>query len=186
MLGVLFFWEDNQREYPWGGGCGRALMGAREGSHGVVDSRGQPCTARSVGASGHVLTMARRHKRCRFDPWVGKIPWRRAQQPTPVFWPGEFHGQRSLAGYSPWGCKESDRTSLSLSGLFTCGCRCWLNLVIYTDIYAVTSLYCFYFFSFNDCILKLRKWSSIKNWNCLLVCNKWFLLLTDPLNLKWK
>ena len=112
--------------------------------------------------------------------------WRRKWQPTPVPLPGESHGQRSLAGYTPWGRKESDRTSLSLSGLFTCGCRCRLNLVIYTDIYAVTSLYCFYFFSFNDCILKLRKWSSIKNWNCLLVCNKWFLLLTDPLNLKWK
>ena len=38
-----------------------------------------------------------------FDPWVGKIPWRRAQQPTPVFLPGESHGQRILAGYSPWG-----------------------------------------------------------------------------------
>ena len=46
-----------------------------------------------------------------FDPWVGKIPWRRAWQPAPVFLPGESHGQRSLAGYSPW-CpwshKESD------------------------------------------------------------------------------
>ena len=51
-----------------------------------------------------------------FDPCVGKIPWRRKWQPTPVFWPGEFHGQRSLAGYSPWGCKELDRTEqLSLS-----------------------------------------------------------------------
>ena len=35
----------------------------------------------------------------RFDPWVGKIPWRRDWLPTPVFWPGGFHGQRSLAGY---------------------------------------------------------------------------------------
>ena len=41
-------------------------------------------------------------------PWVGKIAWRRAWQPTPVFWAGESHGQRSLAGYSPKGCKESD------------------------------------------------------------------------------
>ena len=41
-----------------------------------------------------------------FDPWVGKIPWRRAWQPTPVFLPGETHGQRSLVGYSPWGHKE--------------------------------------------------------------------------------
>ena len=45
-----------------------------------------------------------------FNPWVRKIPWRMAWQPTPVFQPGEFHGQRSLAGYSPWGCKESDTT----------------------------------------------------------------------------
>ena len=48
-----------------------------------------------------------------FDPWVGKIPWRRERLPTPVFWPGEFHGL-----YSPWGRKESDTTeqlSLSLS-----------------------------------------------------------------------
>ena len=42
----------------------------------------------------------RRHKRLRFDPWVRKIPWKRAQQPTPVFLPGESHGQRSLVGYS--------------------------------------------------------------------------------------
>ena len=45
-----------------------------------------------------------------FDPWVGKIPWRRAWQPTPVFLSGESHGQRSLVGYSPWGRKESDTT----------------------------------------------------------------------------
>ena len=43
-----------------------------------------------------------------FDPWVGKIPWRRPWQPTPIFLPGESHGQRSLAGYSPWGGKELD------------------------------------------------------------------------------
>ena len=49
-----------------------------------------------------------RHKRHRFDPWVGEIPWRRAWQPTPVLSPGESQGQRSLAGYSPWGRKESD------------------------------------------------------------------------------
>ena len=41
-----------------------------------------------------------------FDPWVGKIPWRRAWQPTPVFLPGESHGQRSLVGYSLWGHKS--------------------------------------------------------------------------------
>ena len=49
-----------------------------------------------------------------FDPWVGKIPWRRERLPTSVFWPGEFHGL-----YSPWGRKELDMTeqlSFSLSG----------------------------------------------------------------------
>ena len=37
--------------------------------------------------------------RCGFDPWLGKIPWGRERLPTPVFWPGEIHGQRNLAGY---------------------------------------------------------------------------------------
>ena len=45
------------------------------------------------------------------DPWVGKIPWRRKGQPSPVFLPGEFHGQRNLVGYSPWVAKS--RTLLS-------------------------------------------------------------------------
>ena len=51
-----------------------------------------------------------RRCRCRFDSWVGKIPWRRKWHPTPVFLLGKFHGQRSLVGYSPWGCEESDTT----------------------------------------------------------------------------
>ena len=45
-----------------------------------------------------------------FDPWVGKIPWRREWHPTGVFLPGETHEQRSLAGYSPWDHTESDMT----------------------------------------------------------------------------
>ena len=49
-------------------------------------------------------------RRSRFDPWVVKSPWRREWLPTPVFLPGEFHGQRSLVGYSPWGHKESGTT----------------------------------------------------------------------------
>ena len=46
----------------------------------------------------------------KFDPWLGKIPWRRKWQPTPVFLPGKPHGQRSLAGYSPWGRIKLDIT----------------------------------------------------------------------------
>ena len=49
-------------------------------------------------------------RRSRFDPWVGKIPWRRKWQPTPVSLPGKSQWQRSLAGYSPQGCKELDTT----------------------------------------------------------------------------
>ena len=49
-------------------------------------------------------------RKCGFHPWVGKIPWRREQQPIPVFLPREFHGQRSLASYFSWGRKESDTT----------------------------------------------------------------------------
>ena len=52
------------------------------------------------------------------DPWVGKISWRRQWLFTPVFLPGESHGQRSLAGYSPWGRTESDRTQVTDAGLF--------------------------------------------------------------------
>ena len=48
--------------------------------------------------------------RPRFDPWVGKIPWRRKWQSTPVLLPGKSHGHRSLVGYSPCGRKESDTT----------------------------------------------------------------------------
>ena len=57
-------------------------------------------------------------RRPEFDPWVGRIPWRREWQPTSVFLPGEFHGQRGLVGYRPWGRKESatmERPALPLS-----------------------------------------------------------------------
>ena len=83
-----------------------------------------PGSGRSPGeAIGHPLqyswaslvaqTVLRIHLQCGtpgFDPWVGKISSRRERLPTPVFWPGEFHGQRSLVGYSPWGHKGSDMT----------------------------------------------------------------------------
>ena len=52
----------------------------------------------------------RSHRRPMFNAWVRKIPWRREWLPTPVSLPGEFHGQRSLKGYSPRGYKESDTT----------------------------------------------------------------------------
>ena len=66
----------------------------------------------SGGAGGkEPILQSRRYERHRFDPWFGKMPWRRAQQqPTPVFLPGKSHGQRIPVGYRPWGHKELDTT----------------------------------------------------------------------------
>ena len=66
-------------------------------SHHVGTSQGG-----SVGKES--VFQCRRHRRCRFNCWVGKISWRRKWQPTPVFLPGKSHGQRSLLGYSLRGC----------------------------------------------------------------------------------
>ena len=51
-----------------------------------------------------------------FDPWAGKIPWKRKWEPTPIFLPGKSHRQRSLEGYSPWG---SQRVGHNLANLVT-------------------------------------------------------------------
>ena len=64
-----------------------------------------------AGASGKEPTcQSRRRMRHQFDPWVRKIPWRKAWQPTPILLTGESHGQRNLAGYRPWGHKQLDTT----------------------------------------------------------------------------
>ena len=62
---------------------------------------------------------SRRHKRCRFDHWVRKIPWRRAWQPTLAFLPGKSHGRRSLSGCSPWSHKLSDTETKQQQGCFS-------------------------------------------------------------------
>ena len=65
-----------------------------EGFPGGSDSKESTCQCQSLG----------------FDPWFSRIPRRRKWLPTPVALPGKSHGQRSLVGHSPWGCKESDTT----------------------------------------------------------------------------
>ena len=65
---------------------------------GQISSKESACNARGVCRRGG------------FNPWVRKIPGRRKWQSTPIFLPGESHRRRSLAGYSPWDCKESDTT----------------------------------------------------------------------------
>ena len=71
-------------------------------------------------------------------PGLGRPPWRRKWQPTPVFLPGKSHGQRSLVGCSPWGCKEMDMTS-------------WLN----SNNSVLLYFFCFFFLAFTH-ILKYR------------------------------
>ena len=65
-----------------------------------------PVTQRS-----RIHLQCRRHRRQGLNPWVGKMPWRRAWQSTPVFLPGESLEPRSLVSYSPQGCKELDMTA---------------------------------------------------------------------------
>ena len=65
------------------------------------------------GLATHSSTGFLRRERPRFNSWAEKIPWRRKWQLTLVFLPGESHGQRSLVGYGPYGCKESDRTEVT-------------------------------------------------------------------------
>ena len=63
------------------------------------------------GARGkESASQCRKYRRQAFDLWIGKIPWKKKWQPTPVSLPGESHGQRNLAGYSPWGRRELDNT----------------------------------------------------------------------------
>ena len=88
--------------------------------------------------SGKELTC--RCRRHRFNLWVGKIPSSRKWQPTPVFLPGKLHGQRSLAGYSLWGLKESDMTQrltlllLHLECVYLCIYACMCMCVGERDI----------------------------------------------------
>ena len=71
----------------------------------------RPTAALRPAHSSQVPTCPRRRRRRhRVSPWVGQIPWSREWQPTPVFLPGKFHGQRSLAGYSTGSYKELDTT----------------------------------------------------------------------------
>ena len=72
------------------------------------------------------------HLQCRrpeFNPWVGKLPWRKEWLPTPVFLPRESHGQRSLVGYSLWGHKEADTTEQHNTARYSDGVGKWLHML---------------------------------------------------------
>ena len=94
----------------WRGGHGKKGLPNREIQCNV---RINPMTAPGVpgGTSGkESICQCRRCKRSGFDPWVRKNPWSRKWQPSPVFLPGKFHGQRSLVSYSSWGGRELNAT----------------------------------------------------------------------------
>ena len=72
--------------------------------------------------------------------WVGEIPWIRKWQPTPEFLPGEFHGERSLVGYSLWGHKESDATeplTFTLRLFVFKFCMCWAAAAVLLSVFCV-------------------------------------------------
>ena len=99
-------------------------------------------------------------------PWVGKIPWRRKWQSTPVLLPGKSHGQRSLVAYSPWGCKQSDRTERLH---FHFHLKCCIPTMIFPFIAGFFGAANFFFFFFGTGI---RWWyystqSSLRNCFCL-------------------
>ena len=86
-----------------------------DGWHYHPPLRGQEFEQFPGDSEGHGLpwwlrqqSICLQHARPGFNPWVGKILWRRKWQPIPVLLPGKSHGQRSVVGYSPWGRKESD------------------------------------------------------------------------------
>ena len=91
------------------------------------DSAFRNCTQKTAvlretfpdSSAGRVCLQCRRRGRFGFDPWVGMILWGRKWQPAPEFLPVESHGQRSLAGYSPWGRRESDTTEILTSHIWS-------------------------------------------------------------------
>ena len=96
------------------------------------------------------------------DLWVGKIPWRRKWQPTPVFLPGESHGQRSLAGYSPSGHKrvrhnlatKQKQTMLGLSSFFVDNFRISRHTIITSSVN-------------KDCFTSFMNWIALISASCI-------------------
>ena len=121
----------------------RSVMSDSQGPHGLQPTRllsPWDFLGKSTGVGCHPLLWSqatawqtskhskshlqcRRHVSCGFSPWVGKIPWSRKWQPTPVFLPEKFHGQRSLVGYNPCGRKESLDTTEATKHIHTYACK---------------------------------------------------------------
>ena len=112
LAGRFFITELSGKPKHWGHGSEETNNGisfCRQTVHVII--RKLSCQCDFPGsASAKESACQTEDMRHGFHPWVGKNPWRRKWQPTPIFLPGNFHGQRSLAGYSPCGRKESDMT----------------------------------------------------------------------------
>ena len=114
----------------------------------------------------------RRYRRHGFDDWVRKIPWRRQWQPTEVFLPGKFQGQRSLAGYSPRGHKESDvtkhmahSTNHSFFSTFDVPSTCFNHNIKKFDISILGGSECSQFIPQTSALIaKLEKWQIINKY----------------------
>ena len=117
----------------------------------ILHFSGFPC-----GANGKEPTcQCMRLENCRFNPWFGKISWRRKWQPTPVFLPWKFHGQRNLVGYSPCGCKESHVTEHTPT-------------IINDNGYLFTCLFGHLYIILEKCLLIFRSSANVTIRFCLL------------------
>ena len=88
------------------------------------------------GSAVRIYLQCRRRRKHGFDPWVGKIHWRRKWQPTPLFLPGKSQGQRSLVCYNPWGHKELDMRKLDTHvHTHTCAHTHTLSLCLFSTTY---------------------------------------------------
>ena len=99
-----------------------------------------------------------------FNPWVGKIPWRRKWQPTPVFLPGKSHEQRSLADYNPWGCKRVRHSLVTKTTTQSLWVRSWVWLTWSSDSGALASVQ-----SSVGCCYSLLFFFFFKLYNIVLV-----------------
>ena len=129
----------------------------------------------------------RRWRRHRFDSWVGKIPWRRAWLPTPIFLPGESHEQRSMAGYSPEGCRVGHNWSdWTHTTRLSFGPGKWLNYCEPQFDFILNRLHKTYFsesvLSNGDDYMHAHFQNCIfSNWSTCFTMLHWFLLYTIPL-----
>ena len=109
-----------------------------------------------------------------FDPWLGKIPWRRKWQSTPVFLPGKFHGWRSLVGYSPWDRRVGHDWATSLTLMFSTQIFTIVQLLSHIQLFATSwSAACQAFLSFiiSQSLLKLMSIESVMPPNHLILCH---------------